>query len=129
MAAKQPAQWFRAEIATGLQTLIVLRLQNAPAADTTRATAEVWVATLWRRPIDWRQDKDTRRIRTAFQRIAADCDRWPAPKTLLARLPSKIEDLYLPEPPISQQQRDRNRAKLAELLRMLAEKYPSKRKT
>jgi len=124
MAAKRPhpAQWFRAEIATGLQTLVVIRLPNAPSAETTRATAEVWVATLWNGR-HWDQHHDTARLRTAFQRLARNCDRWPAPKTLAQHLPAREPVTALPAPKLTHQQRCANIAKLREIAAILANTF------
>jgi hypothetical protein len=93
--------WFRREVADGLQRIYALSLQGTPPAETLRLTAEAWVEFL----VDGRQfvqERDTSRLRAAFRTLGQTAERWPAPKQLLAVLPAPREQLALPVPPPSE---------------------------
>ncbi|WIX34937.1 hypothetical protein QO259_09965 [Salinicola sp. JS01] len=112
----QPAQWFRDEIAQGLARLVVLRLQNAPWEDDIAYTQQAWVDTLWARSIGWDADLDTRRLRTAFQRLAGSINRWPAPRALLEAMPERPQQSRLGRPKLSPEQAARNRQRLHQMI-------------
>lgn len=48
------------------------------------------------------------------------CDRWPAPKVFLDNLGNRDPPKALPEPPITPEARERNRARLREIMESLA---------
>lgn len=81
--------WLNNLVIEGLQLLLVLRLQNAPAADAVVATATAWQLVLWHCGITWCEDTDTPRVRAAFRGLAKHADRWPAPAHLLRELPPR----------------------------------------
>ncbi|OLO06858.1 hypothetical protein BTW08_15290 [Salinicola sp. MH3R3-1] len=112
----QPAQWFRDEIAQGLARLVVLRLQNAPWEDDIAYTQQAWVDTLWAKPIGWDAELDTRRVRTAFQRLAGNATRWPAPRMLIEAMPDRPQRPRLGRPQMSESQRRENRDRLQRLM-------------
>ena len=118
MASGQHEQWFMTELATGLQKLIALSLQNTPAMETIQLTAVSWAETLWAAPIAWQQELDTQRIRAAFVRMMRDIERWPAPKHLLHYLPARPEPVKLPAPEISEEQRMRNLDRISAITAM-----------
>ncbi|MCE8004245.1 hypothetical protein [Billgrantia ethanolica] len=112
----QPAQWFRDEIFNGLARLLVLRLPSAPWEEEAEYTQQTWIEVLWAAPIGWDQERDTQRIRAAFNRLAAGADRWPAPRQMLELLPERAQQRRLPKPPMSQAKREQNRARLREMM-------------
>lgn len=112
----QPAQWFRDEIAQGLARLVVLRLQNAPWEDDIAYTQQAWVDTLWAAPIGWDAEQDTRRLRTAFQRLAGQATRWPVPRQLLEAMPDRPQQPRLGRPRMSEAQRRANRERLHQMM-------------
>jgi len=112
----QPAQWFRDEIFNGLARLLVLRLPSAPWEEEAEYTQQTWIEVLWAAPIGWDQERDTQRIRAAFNRLAARADRWPAPRQMLELLPERPQQRRLPKPPMSQAKREENRARLQEMM-------------
>ena len=118
MASGQHEQWFMTELATGLQKLIALSLQNTPAMETIQLTAVSWAETLWAAPIAWQQELDAQRIRAAFVRMMRDIERWPAPKHLLQYLPARPEPVKLPAPEISEEQRMRNLDRISAITAM-----------
>lgn len=81
----------------GLQTLYVLRLQDAPAADSLPAAAEVWIIALWRNRA-WEEGRDVPRLRGGFLNLAATAHGWPAPAALIAALPPAPGLQRLPAP-------------------------------
>lgn len=114
------ADWLRAEIASGLQKLLALRLIGTPPEDAIVGTAEVWLEAIEYCGIQWVEQVDLERVRRAFLALFASCDRWPAPKLFLANLGNRDPPRALPEPPISPAVRERNRARLRELIDDLA---------
>lgn len=87
--------WLKAQVLAGLQGLLALRLDNAPALDSIEATAAVWVRVLETRPITWDEDADKRRVAEAFRELAAVCQRWPSPAKFLEVLPARKPTLAL----------------------------------
>ena len=120
MASGQHEQWFMTELATGLQKLIALSLQNTPAMETIQLTAVSLAETLWAAPIAWQQELDAQRIRAAFVRMMRDIERWPAPKHLLHYLPARPQPVnpLLAAPQMSAEQQQRNLDRVAGLVAM-----------
>lgn len=84
-------EWLRNSILRGIQGLMMLRLQFAPAEDTIASLANAWLAVLMSLPHTWDQERDQPRIQRAFLTIAANCERWPAPKNFIDALPALPE--------------------------------------
>lgn len=120
-------EWFRAEIATGLQKLLALRLQGTPPEDAIVGTAEVWLEALWP-DRTWAEHIDRTRIQQAFRVLFRICDRWPTPKLFLDNLGSRPQPQSLPSPPASPEVIARNKAKLKELMEQMAKSLNSTRK-
>lgn len=94
-------KWLKKVVAQGLGKLVVLRLANQPPEEMIKATAEVWVQVILSQRLygGWQEKEDKWRIEQAFMRLCAECERFPAPKMLLDRLPNrKIAELPPPEP-------------------------------
>lgn len=90
--------WLETQVISGMQTLLVLRLRNSPAADTVNAVVDVWLAAFMARPIGWIQERDEPRIQAAFMKVAGTFDSWPAPANVLAAMPATAEVRSLPKP-------------------------------
>lgn len=88
-----PTQLHNAMI-DGLTMLLTLRLAGSPAADTVAATAQTWSRVL-AHGREWDETRDVKRFQTAFMVLANECDRWPAPKDFLDKLPPPPEPLKL----------------------------------
>lgn len=114
-----PAPWFVSAVAEGIARLYVLRLESAPAADTLDGVELVWVEALWYMPVAWDEELDTPRLAAAFRRLTQRLSRWPAPRELMEHLPSRPKPAALPSPPISDEQRARNRERIAEMMASL----------
>lgn len=104
--------WLVAEVAEGVQRLLVLRLEGCPSADTVQAVALAWADALWLRAGRWSVQEDAPRLRQAFRGLAAHATRWPAPAQLWEHLPPRPEPLRLDPPPPTPQERERIRAML-----------------
>ena len=113
-------KWLEREIARGLQGLIALRLAGAPADDSVTLTLDVWLAAIECQAVTWNEQADAERIRRAFRTLYRICDRWPAPKLFLENLGNRDPPKALPEPPITPEARERNRARLREIMESLA---------
>ncbi len=114
------ADWLRFEIASGLQKLLALRLMGTPPEDAIVGTAEVWLEAMEHCGVQWAEHLDRERVRRAFQTLFRICDRWPAPKLFLDNLGNRDPPKSLPAPPITPEARERNRAKLREIMESLA---------
>lgn len=90
--------WFHNAVVTGIQNLYLLSLPGSPAGEVLPGTVEVWVRSLWAMPIAWDERLDSPRIDAGFVHLAQHCDRWPAPKLLLANLPSRPAQALLAPP-------------------------------
>ena len=101
--------WLVAEVAEGIQRLLVLRLDGCPAADAVEAVALVWADALIMQPISWDEELDAPRIRLAFRRLAASVTRWPAPAELVQFLPARPARPMLPPPEPDEGERERVR--------------------
>lgn len=111
--------WLVAEMAEGLQRLVLLRLDGAASADSIAGVALAWADAMMVAGISWDEGLDAPRIKMAFRLLAARLERWPAPKHLLEALPARPEPLKLPEPPPSEADRERARAMLATIAKKL----------
>lgn len=114
------ADWLRFEIASGLQKLLALRLIGTPPEDAIIGTAEVWLEAVGSCGVQWVEHLDRDRVQRAFQTLFRICERWPAPKQFLDNLGSRDPPKALPEPPITPEARERNRARLREVMESLA---------
>ncbi|GAB4112868.1 MAG: hypothetical protein Fur0019_19290 [Tibeticola sp.] len=107
--------WLVAEVAEGIQRLLVLRLDGCPPADAVEAVALAWADTLMVRGGRWEEDVDAPRIREAFRRLAAYAQRWPAPAAIWEHVPARPEPPKLPPPMVSEEDKQRALRMLAEL--------------
>lgn len=105
--------WMHNELLTGLQKLLCLRLDNAPAEDMIRGTAGAWGTALSAR-LKWDEARDRQRVRDGFDNLlAANLTRWPQPTKLLEVLPEptalRIAGSTRPSPddPYERQHRER----------------------
>jgi hypothetical protein len=112
--------WLLAEVAGGIQRLLVLRLEGCPPADAVEALALAWADALLVRGGAWDEALDAPRLREAFRRLAAHVQRWPAPADIWAHLPERPRQPELPPPPMSAAQREKVRAILQQLRHKMA---------
>lgn len=80
--------WIVREISSGLQKLILLSLDRAPALDVlSRGTLPAWVEAITEgRAFD--EQRDAPRFRAAFRALQGRCTSWPAPREFLEAMPS-----------------------------------------
>jgi hypothetical protein len=112
--------WLLAEVAEGLQRLLLLRLDGAPPADTIEGVVMAWTDALLMRG-RWEEVRDAPRLRHAFRALAAHSLRWPAPAQLLQHVPDPPAVVALPKPPPTKEQQERVKAMLADIANMLRE--------
>lgn len=120
----QAPHWLEVRVIEGLQTLLTLRLRNAPPADTIEAVVEVWLAVFMSRNVQWQEERDAPRIHSAFLTIAGTVDFWPAPVQVFQAMPHPPEPLKLAAPrpgPISPE----IKAKLADLVKSMRVPKPA----
>jgi hypothetical protein len=91
--------WLRNEVVEGLQALLALRLNGAPAADMVVLTANIWEQAfeqkLGRNAIE---EVDAPRIRAGFRFLFPRLREWPAPADVIESMPSRPPRKALPEP-------------------------------
>ena len=100
------------EIITGLQKLMALRLVGSPAADTIKSTAAIWIEAIGGLDVNWNADQDRGRISKGFEKLIVTCDRWPAPKQLIHCLPPRPIQAALPQPKMSQKDKEHGKQQL-----------------
>jgi len=98
MPAKQAPQWLENAVIEGLQALLVLRLKDAPAADTINAVVDVWLHALMAANTTWISHLDAARVAAGFATLSRAREHWPAPKTLLDAMPARVMPTALPAP-------------------------------
>lgn len=107
--------WLVAEVAEGLQRLLVLRLEGTPPADAIDGVVLAWCDALLVRGGHWDEAHDAPRIRQAYRSLAAHATRWPAPANLWEHLPSRPQPKPLPPPEMDESKRAEVKVMLAEL--------------
>lgn len=117
MASSEIPSWYRSVVGEQIQRLVALGLAGSPGYDTIKLTAQAWAESLWSAPVQWDESLDTPRLRTAFQAVARNAERWPAPRHVLDALPSRPQPRKLPLPEPTPEQIERNRRWLDEELK------------
>lgn len=112
-------KWLEREIARGLQGLLALRLIGSPAEDSIELTLDVWLAAIESLSVNWNEQLDAERVRRAFRTLYRICDRWPPPKLFMDHMGHRDQQMALPPPPCSPEERMRNRARLREMIASL----------
>jgi hypothetical protein len=91
--------WLKREIVEGLQALLALRLDGAPAADMVVLTANIWEKAfeqrLGRNAVE---EIDAPRIQEGFRFLFPRLRKWPAPADVLESMPPRPPRKALPEP-------------------------------
>lgn len=119
MKAPEAPGWMVAEMAEGLQRLVLLRLEGAASADSIAGVAMAWADAMMVVGIAWDEAQDVPRLKMAFRLLASRLERWPAPKHLLEALPARPEPRKLPAPPATEADRERARVMLASITKKL----------
>lgn len=116
------------ELLTGLQKLMMLRLEGAPPADGIKLTASVWVEAIASVNISWAEQLDKGRITAGFTQLFAEIERWPTPKMLIRCLPPRPEPLKLEHKrQLTPEEEARGRENLKKLYQIIAEIFERKK--
>ena len=110
-------------MAEGLQRLFCLGLEGSPPREIATATATTWAESLWEGKA-WDRDRDVERFRAAFRSLVRNSGRWPAPRDLLAALPSFEPTMIALPSPQRMQERERSVKAGREVLEKLAKENP-----
>lgn len=84
------AEWFTRTVCGSLAELMIMGLENVPAADTMSLVTERWLLELWPRR-EWVVDHPERgaaRLRGVIVAAAEESGKWPAPKEVLRSIPN-----------------------------------------
>jgi hypothetical protein len=98
MPTNQAPQWLENAVIDGLQALLLLRLDRAPAADTINAVVDVWLHALMAANTTWISHLDAARVKAGFETLLRTCQHWPAPRALLDAMPARVMPTALPAP-------------------------------
>lgn len=120
-------EWLKPVLAKGMAMLLLLRLKNAPPEDAVKATLQTWFQVITYKKF-WEQELDQWRFEEAFMRLSQTCDWFPSPKQLLEVMPPR-EIPALPEPVLSEEQREKNRARLQAMMAQLRGKMVCKKQS
>lgn len=120
-------EWLKPVLAKGMAMLLLLRLKNAPPEDAVKATLQTWFQVITYKKC-WEQELDQWRFEEAFMRLSQTCDWFPSPKQLLEVIPPR-EIPALPEPVLSEEQREKNRARLQAMMAQLRGKMVCKKQS
>ena len=101
-----------------MERLRLLNLDGSPAGVAMGEVTRIWAETLAASG-NYDEALDAGRFHAAFMTLARVRESWPAPKHLLEALPSRPEPLKLPEPPITEADRERARVMLANITKKL----------
>lgn len=118
-------EWLKPVLAKGMAMLLLLRLKNSPPEDAVKATLQTWFQIITYKKC-WEQELDQWRFEEAFMRLSQTCDWFPNPKQLLEIMPPR-EIPALPEPVLTEEQREKNRAKLQAMMAQLRGKMVCKK--
>lgn len=101
----------------GLDRLLALGLSGRPAAADVQSTALAWIDALSVRA--WDDARDQKRIETAFRRLSAVAQRWPAPAQLIDALPPRLELVKKPAPASAAADSAAKRARMQQIITRL----------
>ena len=107
--------------------MIALSLPGTPAAETVEGTARAWADAFWHAPKAWDRDLDAPRIVSAFRGIGHRLERFPTPKAILEAMPPRPPQPALPEPEISEEQRQANLRRIAQIMTEAIERSEEQR--
>lgn len=114
-------EFIRVAVSKGLAELVTLRLAGTPSEDMIIMTASTWCKVLDNcKPSNgWIETEDLWRIEKAFTKLLVECERWPAPRLLLDRLPSRksVEAVEFKE--VSDEQKEKNVKNIRKILKGL----------
>jgi dUTP pyrophosphatase len=87
--------WLVAVVTEGIQKLLTLCLDGAPAREVATGTMMAWVEAI-STGRDLQRDLDETRIRAAFIVLMRESRRWPTPRQLLDAMPARKQQQALP---------------------------------
>ena len=110
----------------GLMKVLVLRPDGSPAADSIELVFGVWVEAFEHAPLSWVND-GAERIRQGFISFIVGMRRFPCPAEVLEHISAAVfRQPELPPAPMTEEERQRNKKRLAEIVAALAEKQKMK---
>lgn len=82
---EEELNWLKKEIAQGFTMLAALNLKGRPATADLKPVAILWLKILSRQ--QWQFKRDAPRVRSAFEKLAAESNEWPNPADFTRALP------------------------------------------
>ena len=101
---------------------IALRLPGGPSRESAPDMVAVWCEALMAARIDWDRERDGQRLQQAWKSMLPTLERWPTPGEFMRHLPARAPQAALPPPPTTAEDKERARAVLAGIARMLRKK-------
>lgn len=96
--------WFSDAVVTGMQKLLPLSLAGQPPADAIDIAAKSWVNALWHHKTIWWDKEDIERIKSTFDALCCQCERWPTPALFVKNLQKRQEAEAAPLMSVEQKQ-------------------------
>ena len=90
-------QWLENIVIEGIQRMLILRLQSAPANDTINPLVDVWLE-IFTDGRHWDEGRDTPRLHEAFRTVLREEVAWPSPAQVLKAMPPIPPQPRLEEP-------------------------------
>lgn len=115
--------WITREISSGLQKLILVNLDHAPAFDVlSKGTLPAWVEAITNGRV-YDEVVDAPRFREAFRKLMAQSTSWPKPKQFLEAMPLTAK-FRAPTPIEDEARRELGMRKLTEIARKMGFPMP-----
>lgn len=112
---KSVPAWLENTVIQGFQGLLALRLSNSPPEDAVNMTVDIWLVAISSAGV-WDKTLDEPRFIKAFQYLYRSVDKFPTPKQLLDALPRRKEFKQLEAPKLTQEQIEKNKQRIKEML-------------
>ena len=111
--------WLMDLVKARMERLVILGLEGRPLGRAMGEVVRIWAQVIAARLPRASAEIDAPRLHVAFDALEACCTRWPAPAQLWEHLPARPPVPQLPPPPMSEEQRQRVRAMLADVAQRL----------
>lgn len=98
-----------------MERLVIIGLEGRPLGRAMGEVVRMWAQIIAARLPHADVALDAPRLHAAFDVLEATCERWPVPRQVLDALPARPEPPKLPPPPMSEDQRAKVRAMLADV--------------
>ena len=111
--------WIAMAVLTGLERFASLRMNYHPPPELAQTNADEWIKAITRNLGNAIEQVDYPRIKKGFDILCATHRDWPKPIDLIESMPPRPIRRELPEPPISDEQREAGIRQIRNLSKIL----------